>query len=91
MLFRELSTAFADDAPAATGESNAMPVDNDLLYGTKAIADFLQISLQKCRELIVVKAIPTFCMPGSTTRCARKSTLNATWAAYEGQATARSV
>jgi hypothetical protein len=90
MLFRELSTAFADDPPLATEESNAMPIDNDLLYGTKAIADFLQISLQKCRDLIVVKAIPTFTMPGSTARCARKSTLNATWAAYEEQGMARS-
>lgn len=83
MLYRELTAAFAADPPPAIEESNTMPIDNDLLYGTKAIADFLQISLQKCRDLIVVKAIPTFTMPGSTTRCARKSTLNATWAAYE--------
>jgi hypothetical protein len=89
MLFRELSAAFAGDPPTAKEESSTMPIDNDLLYGTKAIANYLEISLQKCRDLIVVNAIPTFTMPGSTTRCARKSTLNSTWAAYEGQGMAK--
>jgi hypothetical protein len=84
MVFRELSAAFAQDHSASSGE-NIVPIDNDLLYGTKAIAGYLEISLQKCRDLIVTKAVPTFTMPGSTTRCARKSTLNAAWAAYEQQ------
>jgi hypothetical protein len=86
MLFRELSDAFGDH-PAAIREERVMPIDNDLVYGTKAIANFLEISLQKCRDLIVVNAIPTFTMPGSTTRCARKSALNARWLALEEAAT----
>jgi hypothetical protein len=81
MVYRELSAAFAQDQSEPGG--NVVPIDNDLPYGTKAIAGYLEIRLQKCRDLIVTKAIPTFTMPDSTTRCARKSTLNAAWAAYE--------
>jgi hypothetical protein len=88
MVFRELSAAFAEDQTEPTG-GNVVPIDNDLLYGTKAIAAYLEISLQKCLDLIITKAVPTFTMPGSTTRCARKSTLNAAWATYEQQSAAQ--
>jgi hypothetical protein len=87
MLFRELSEAFADDTPEAEEDSN-MPTENDLIYGTRAIANFLEIPLQRCRELIIDNAIPTFVMPGSTTSCARKSALNARWQALEEAAKA---
>ena len=74
MLFRELSEAFAA-GQRATKEEDVMSTENDLLYGTKAIANFLEVSRQKCQDLIVINAVPTFTMPGSTTRCARKSSL----------------
>ena len=57
--------------------------DSDLLYGVKAIATYLQITEAQARPLIQDGTIPTFRMPGHTTRCARKSTLNSTWADYE--------
>src|ERR1700704_6084185 len=66
-----------------------MPIDNDLLYGTRAIANYLELPVQKCRDLINFSGIPTFTMPGSTTRCARKSSLNANWQKYEQAAPAR--
>jgi hypothetical protein len=85
-LLRELSDAFANRNSPTPAPDGLLPVENDLLYGTKAIANFLEISLQKCRDLIVMNAIPTFTMPGSTTRCARKSALNAHWQKLEGAA-----
>jgi hypothetical protein len=88
-LHRELSNAF-DPAnfrqPSRTEET--MPIENDLLYGTRAIAGFLEIPIQRCRELIAAGNLPTFQMPGATTRCARKSTLNARWQALEEAAKA---
>ena len=76
MLYQELSRAFEEDIGPQTGEEDAtMPIDNDLLYGTRAIAGYLELSIQKCRDLINLGGIPTFTMPGSTTRCARKSSL----------------
>lgn len=87
MLFRELSAAFAENHPTATEETNVVPIENDLLYGMTAIARYLEISRAKCQHLVERNLLPTFRMPGSTTRCARKSTLNATWAAMEDVAT----
>ena len=65
-----------------------MPIENDLIYGTRAIAEFLEIPIQRCRELIAAGNLPTFTMPGASTRCARKSSLNAHWAALEEAAKA---
>jgi hypothetical protein len=83
MLYQELSRAFEEDTGPQTPEEGGMPIDNDLLYGTRAIANYLELPVQKCRDLINLAGIPTFTMPGSTTRCARKSSLNATWQKYE--------
>ena len=52
------------------------------------IAEFLEIPIQRCRELIAEGNLPTFQMPGATTRCARKSALNAHWQALEEAAKA---
>jgi hypothetical protein len=60
-----------------------MPIESDLLYGTKNIAAFLGIPIQRARELIAEGGMPTFQMPGATTRCARKSALNAHWQKLE--------
>jgi hypothetical protein len=87
MLFRELSEAFTAGHSVPTKEEDVMSTENDLLYGTKAIANFLEASRQKYQDLIVVNAIPTFSMLGSATRCARKSALNARWLAPEDAAT----
>lgn len=68
-----------------------MPIDNDLIYGTWAIATYLELPIQKCRDLISLGGIPTFTMPGSSTRCARKSSLNATRPKYEQAAQPRAL
>ncbi|SDJ61352.1 hypothetical protein SAMN05444171_1233 [Bradyrhizobium lablabi] len=91
MLYQELSRAFEEDTGPQTPEEGGMPIDNDLLYGTRAIANYLELPVQKCRDLINLAGIPTFTMPGSTTRCARKSSLNATWQKYEQAAQPRAV
>jgi hypothetical protein len=91
MLYQELSRAFEEDTGSQTAEEGGMPIDNDLLYGTRAIANYLELPVQKCRDLINFSGIPTFTMPGSTTRCARKSSLNATWQKYELAAQPRAV
>ena len=52
------------------------------------IAAFLQIPIQRYRELIAEGNLPTFTMPGATTRYARKSALNAYWQALEEAAKA---
>jgi hypothetical protein len=82
MLHRELSAAFSR-GEANQERENVVAIDNDLIYGTRAIAAFLEIKITLCRDLINEAKIPTFRMPGSTTRCARKSTLNAYWAECE--------
>jgi hypothetical protein len=84
-LHRELSNAFdpANFRQLSRTEDVIMPIENDLIYGTRAIARFLEIPIQRCRELIAMGNLPTFQMPGATTRCARKSTLNAHWEALE--------
>jgi hypothetical protein len=84
-LHRELSAMFdpANCVQFKRTEESTVPIDNDLLYGTRAIAQFLEIPLTKCRDLISLGNLPTFQMPGSTTRCARKSSLNAHWQAFE--------
>jgi hypothetical protein len=81
----------ANEAQFTRTEESSVPIDNDLLYGTRAIAGFLEIPVQKCRDPINFSGIPTFTMPGSTTRCARKSSLNATWQKYEQAAQPRAV
>lgn len=91
MLHRELSAAFADKSFTETKRENVVPIDNDLLYGTKAIAEFLQMPKQTCCELLNEGKIPSFRMPGATTRCARKSSLNAHWAACEQAASPRAM
>ena len=82
MLHQELTAAFSNNSVTSTRE-NVMPIDNDLLYGTKAIADYLEMPKPTCSELIREGKVPTFKMPGSTTRCARKTTLNQHWAECE--------
>lgn len=54
-------------------------------------ANYLELPVQRCRDLINLGGVPTFTMPGSTTRCARKSSLNATWQKYEQAAQPRAV
>lgn len=84
-LHRELSAIFdpVNCIQIIRAEESSVPVENDLLYGTRAIAAFLEISLNKCQKLIADGHLPTFQMPGSSTRCARKSTLNANWQRFE--------
>jgi hypothetical protein len=85
-LLRELADAFAADDPVTPAEKTEVP-ENDLLYGMTAIARYLEISRTKCQYLVERNLLPTFRMPGSTTRCARKSSLNARWQALEEAAT----
>jgi hypothetical protein len=66
-----------------TGMEISVIIDNDLLYGTRNIARFLEIPVDKCQRLIAEVNLPVFQMPGATTRCARKSTLNALWGRFE--------
>ena len=89
-LQRELFNAFdpTNHQPICRTEDAAMPIENDLIYGTRAIAAFLEIPIQRCRELIAAGNLPTFQMPGATTRCARRSTVNAHWRALEEAARA---
>jgi hypothetical protein len=63
-----------------------MPIENDLVYGSRKIAKYLEMPLETCKALIKDKHIPTFRMPGTRTDCARKSALNALWAECERQA-----
>jgi len=87
MIYNELCRI--KDAPLSRSDhdmENDMPTENDLLYGTTAIAKYLEMSLTLCRDLIRAGAIPTFTMPGSSTRCARKSSLNGRWQEYEARA-----
>ena len=83
---RELSILFDPDNQQPSRTEEAMPIET-MLYGTRAIAEFLGIPVQSCRELIAAGNLPTFQMPGATTRCARKSALNARWLALEEAAT----
>jgi hypothetical protein len=87
-LRRELAIMFDNpnySQPSRTEDGVA--IENDLIYGTREIAKFLEIPIQRCRELIAAGNLPTFTMPGATTRCARKSALNAHWQALEEAAT----
>src|SRR5262245_17743257 len=86
MLTQEIAAAFMLQSAESNNRENIVPIDSDLIYGARAIADWLKMPLPTCRELMNEGSIPTFRMPGSTTRCARKSTLNALWAKYEEQA-----
>lgn len=63
--------------------SSIMPIENDLVYGSRKIAKYLEMPVDTCRGLIKDKHIPTFRMPGTRSDCARKSTLNARWAEFE--------
>jgi hypothetical protein len=69
-LHRELSNAF-DPAnfQQCSRTEETMSIENDLVYGTRAIAEFLEIPIQRCRELIAAGHLPTFTMPGASTRC----------------------
>ena len=89
-LHRELTAMFDPfhDVQFARTEESSVPIENNLIYGTRAIAEFLEIPIQRCRELIAAGNLPTFQMPGATTRCARKSTLNVHWQALEEAAKA---
>jgi hypothetical protein len=84
-LHRELSAMFdpANCMEFTRTEESTVPIDNDLLYGTRNIARFLEIPVDKCQRLIAEGNLPVFQMPGATTRCARKSTLNASWGRFE--------
>lgn len=84
-LHRELSAMFdpANCVQFTRTEESNVPIDNDLLYGTRNIARFLEIPVDKCQRLIAEGNLPVFQMPGATTRCARKSTLNAFWERFE--------
>jgi hypothetical protein len=84
-LHRELTAMFdpANNEQFTRTEESTVPIDNDLLYGTRAIAQFLEIPVQKCRDLISLGNVPTFQMPGATTRCARKPALNARWESFD--------
>lgn len=92
-VHRELSAIFdpANEGQFIRTEDASMPIENDLIYGTRAIAGYLELPVQKCREMINSGGVPTFTMPGSTTRCARKSSLNATWQKYEQAAQPRAI
>ena len=82
LLWERLRLAMGEEAPDCSRLSAAAPApENDILIGTKAIADFLEVDRQDCKRFI--GNLPTFYMPGTSTRCARKSTLNALWAATE--------
>ena len=52
-----------------------MTTDVDLLYGVKAIAEFLGLSLGRTRWLIEAKRLPMFKIGGTV--CSRRSTLAA--------------
>ena len=67
-LHRELSNAF-DPAnfQQCSRTEETMSIENDLVYGTRAIAEFLEIPIQRCRELIAAGHLPTFTMPGAST------------------------
>lgn len=58
----------------------------EILYGAKAIADFLGLSLKQCQHRIEAGIVPTFKMPRSRTRCARPATLRAWLAEQERKA-----
>ncbi|MEH2565673.1 hypothetical protein [Bradyrhizobium sp. AZCC 2289] len=91
-LHRELSEMFdpANCVQFTRTEESTVPIDNDLLYGTRNIARFLEIPVDKCQRLIAEGNLPVFQMPGATTRCARKSTLNAFWGRFEQASVAAS-
>jgi hypothetical protein len=82
-LHHELPAIFdpTNEVQLTRTEESSVPIDNDLIYGTRAIATYLELPIQKCRDLISLGGIPTFTMPGSSTRWAWKSSLNATWRA----------
>ncbi|MET3965439.1 hypothetical protein [Bradyrhizobium sp. S3.9.1] len=87
-LHRELAILFDNPNSSPSRTEDGVAIENDLIYGTRAIAAFLEIPIQRCRELIAEGNLPTFQMPGATTRCARKSALNAHWQALDEAAKA---
>jgi hypothetical protein len=88
LVLRDLRQAFGNVASLTPQQprSRAMPIENDLVYGSRKIAKYLEMPLETCKALIKDKHIPTFRMPGTRTDCARKSALNALWAECERQA-----
>jgi hypothetical protein len=89
LVYRELRRTFdnvVSIAPSpAPARNRTMPIENDLLFGPRAIAKFLEMSTDQCRPMIADGSIPTFAIPGSNARCARKSTLNALWGQCEAE------
>ena len=76
--------AFALTSPPITDDTmTEEAIPNELLYGVRSIARFLEITVGQARPLIEAGIIPTFRLPGHVTLCARKSTLNANWKAME--------
>ena len=51
--------------------------DKDMLYGVPAIAGHLNMRPRQVYHLVEKAAVPTFTIPGVSTICARRSTLNA--------------
>lgn len=67
-----------DDAPRPPRAANGSPDSADLLYGVKAIGQFLGLTRPQAQHRIDEGTIPTFRM-GSTI-CARRTSLR-TWLA----------
>lgn len=95
LVVRELRKTFCNVVAMAPSSAKArnrpMPIENDLLFSPRAIAKYLEIPLDVARPMIEDGTIPTFIIPGSTTRCARESNLNAHWAACEQAASPRAM
>jgi hypothetical protein len=55
-VHRELSAMFnrANRVQFTRTEDSSVPIDNDLIYGTRAIAQFLEIPIGRCRDLIAL-------------------------------------
>lgn len=68
---------------SAYGPAFGVSIESDMIHATRAIANFIHIACS-VPGADRRQSIPSR-MPGSTTRCARKSSLNSTWDAYEGR------
>jgi hypothetical protein len=60
-------------------EESSVPVDNDLLYGTRNIARFLEIPVDKCQRLSAEAQLAGISDAGSDNALCSLSTLNAFW------------
>lgn len=59
------------------------PPESDMLYGLEAIARYMGMTVGQARPHIESEILPTFRLPGCTTRCASKASLTAAWRDYE--------